>query len=430
MSNNIDHLFKKALQNRSEEPPAYIWKNIQTHLGRKRNIGVWWLRGVAAAALLAAVIGIWELRRSNENSPMAENAIFVIPATNGNLIFGDRPAPVEFVSNDAVPTIIEKEVSFAGQLKEAKISSSPAQTYHLAVTEKIPNHFSVPGLKKNVIRKDFIPLTSEAALRNNIKYQSLLNADAVEAKQGKEKVRIELSGHFIPGYSSGSYSSSIKNPQGNSYSSDQMEGLMNAGGGLRVAFSTSKRLSWQTGVFYSRMGQKTAEHQGNARTLAYSLNDTENRRTTPLGNIRNRRKTSTVHTSEALMLAGTGNTNSSETLEQTFGTIEIPLQLRYRLNDNKVLFSLVGGFSGNIIVSNKVYLETESKKELLGSTEDIRNFNMSTDWGLGMEYPLNRNIKIMVEPGFKYYLQSLSRNNDIDFKPYMFTLSTGIGIQF
>ena len=36
----------------------------------------------------------------------------------------------------------------------------------------------------------------------------------------------------------------------------------------------------------------------------------------------------------------------------------------------------------------------------------------------------------MIEPGFRYYLQSLSTNELIDFKPYSFTLSTGVGIKF
>ena len=67
---------------------------------------------------------------------------------------------------------------------------------------------------------------------------------------------------------------------------------------------------------------------------------------------------------------------------------------------------------------------------MLGSTENIRKFNLSTDLGLGVEYPLGRKVKLMVEPGFRYFLQSLSKNDLIDFKPYTFTLSTGIGIEF
>ena len=126
-----------------------------------------------------------------------------------------------------------------------------------------------------------------------------------------------------------------------------------------------------------------------------------------------------------------GTDNAEESLEQIFGAIEIPLYARYLLNaNNKIAFTLIGGISGGFIVNNKVYLETNEDKELLGSTENIRNFNLSTDFSVGIEYPVTNKIKIMIEPGFRYYLQSLSTNELIDFKPYSFTLSTGVGIKF
>ena len=66
----------------------------------------------------------------------------------------------------------------------------------------------------------------------------------------------------------------------------------------------------------------------------------------------------------------------------------------------------------------------------MGEAENIRTFNISTNVGFGIEYPLSKSIRLKLEPGFKYYLQSLSKNSDIDFKPYSFTFSTGIGINF
>lgn len=89
-----------------------------------------------------------------------------------------------------------------------------------------------------------------------------------------------------------------------------------------------------------------------------------------------------------------------------------------------------GGFSGSFIVANKAYLNYGNNRKYVGTTEDIRTFNISTDWALGVEYPIFPRITFMVEPGFRYYLQSISKNKDIDFKPYMFSFSTGIGISF
>ena len=160
-----------------------------------------------------------------------------------------------------------------------------------------------------------------------------------------------------------------------------------------------------------------------------SLQHSDRMIATPLGNIKTHTQGVAYRSPEAILLSSL-NSSSSETIEQTFGTLEIPLHVRYLLNNNKVLFAVSGGVSGNFIVNNKVFLRNGRDKEYIGSTEDIRNFNISTDIGLGMEYPVTSNIRIMIEPGFKYFLQSLSRNDDIDFNPYLFTFSTGIGIRF
>ncbi|MEG0796504.1 MAG: hypothetical protein RR397_08400 [Odoribacter sp.] len=428
MSNNLDQLFKKALQERSCEPPPYIWNKIEQRLDqRRRRIGGWWLRGAAAAALLAGVVAIWQLRQSEEEVKMAAISEIVVPLTTEDL---------SFVQVKTTGVEIEKKVSLLPPkiVIPAKIPTTLKRIESLPIVIASAVVFGLDHstseevrLKVSTIRRNFIPLTSQDALKNNLAYQLLLQETPHPEKSENDKMKIALSGHFVPTYSSGTYSSSIKSPQGRSYGNNQMSGLMNAGGGLKIAVSTGKRFSLQTGLFYSRMGQKTTEKGGYVSMSTFD-GQSEPRYLTPLGNVKSRTKAVAYRNPGALILNSVGNTD--QTLEQVFGTLEIPLQMRYKLNDNKFSFSVVGGFSGNFIVNNKVYLKSGGDKELIGSTEDIRNFNMSTDWGLGVEYPLTRKIKVMVEPGFRYYLQSLSHNRAIDFKPYMFTFSTGIGIEF
>ena len=53
MNNNLDHLFKKALQDKSCEPPPYIWGNIERQLNKnKHKVALWWWRTAAAAAVV------------------------------------------------------------------------------------------------------------------------------------------------------------------------------------------------------------------------------------------------------------------------------------------------------------------------------------------------------------------------------------------
>ena len=433
MNNNLDHLFKKALQDKSYEPPPYIWGNIERQLNKnKHKVALWWWRTAAAAAVVAAFIGIW-LFYSVE-SPEIEVAgitgteiLKTKDSTNLPDTFSDSIQEEKTVQYVTKETVTEVPVLIA-QNKRTELE--PIQMHRAGEAEFIEQTAPDYAISTRKLQRNFIPLTSKEAYQNQKEYQKLLNTPTSLTTDEKRKIKVMVSGHFVPAYSSGSYSSSLKNSRGVSYSSNQMDGLMNVGGGLKLSVSANKRFSVQTGLFYSRMGQKTSGAGSGVRAMMLpSLQHSDRMIATPLGNIKTRTQGVAYRSPEAILLSSL-NSSSSETIEQTFGTLEIPLHVRYLLNNNKVLFAVSGGVSGNFIVNNKVFLRNGRDKEYIGSTEDIRNFNISTDIGLGMEYPVTSNIRIMIEPGFKYFLQSLSRNDDIDFKPYLFTFSTGIGIRF
>lgn len=433
MNNNLDHLFKKALQDKSCEPPPYIWGNIERQLNKsKHKVALWWWRTAAAAAVVAAFIGIW-LFYSVE-SPEIEVAgitgteiLKTKDSTNLPDTFSDSIQEEKTVQYVTKETVTEVPVLIA-QNKRTELE--PIQMHRAGEAGFIEQTAPDYAISTRKLQRNFIPLTSKEAYQNQKEYQKLLNTPTSLTTDEKRKIKVMVSGHFVPAYSSGSYSSSLKNSRGVSYSSNQMDGLMNVGGGLKLSVSANKRFSVQTGLFYSRMGQKTSGAGSGVRAMMFpSLQHSDRMIATPLGNIKTRTQGVAYRSPEAILLSSL-NSSSSETIEQTFGTLEIPLHVRYLLNNNKVLFAVSGGVSGNFIVNNKVFLRNGRDKEYIGSTEDIRNFNISTDIGLGMEYPVTSNIRIMIEPGFKYFLQSLSRNDDIDFKPYLFTFSTGIGIRF
>ena len=433
MNNNLDHLFKKALQDKSCEPPPYIWGNIERQLNKnKHKVALWWWPTAAGAAVVAAFIGIW-LFYSVE-SPEIEVAgitgteiLKTKDSTNLPDTFSDSIQEEKTVQYVTKETVTEVPVLIA-QNKRTELE--PIQMHRAGEAGFIEQTAPDYAISTRKLQRNFIPLTSKEAYQNQKEYQKLLNTPTSLTTDEKRKIKVMVSGHFVPAYSSGSYSSSLKNSRGVSYSSNQMDGLMNVGGGLKLSVSANKRFSVQTGLFYSRMGQKTSGAGSGVRAMMLpSLQHSDRMIATPLGNIKTRTQGVAYRSPEAILLSSL-NSSSSETIEQTFGTLEIPLHVRYLLNNNKVLFAVSGGVSGNFIVNNKVFLRNGRDKEYIGSTEDIRNFNISTDIGLGMEYPVTSNIRIMIEPGFKYFLQSLSRNDDIDFKPYLFTFSTGIGIRF
>ena len=427
--NNLDKLFKEKLQSHESEPPVYIWEKIEAQLTLKRQRKVlltWWSRSLSAAAVVALCFAIWQFLPSKNTSSQEGKYTYL---TN----FYDLTDWEPIFSNDSSDTKIAPSSPIRNHQVKRKAERYNRDLYFPAI-KTLPQELLVASNNVRIINsshQNLIPLTNEEAVKNQEAYKGILNGEDIIPKTKKEKVHLTVSGHFIPAFSSGNYSSSVKNTRGYNYSSDQMNGIVNAGGGIKFSITTSKRLSFQTGVLYSRMGQRTADYNNSPSIAAFSTDTQSPRMTTPLGNIKTKKKAVAFRTAEAIVLNSMSDDNAEESLEQIFGAIEIPLYARYLLNaNNKIAFTLIGGISGGFIVNNKVYLETNEDKELLGSTENIRKFNLSTDFSVGIEYPVTNKIKIMIEPGFRYYLQSLSTNELIDFKPYSFTLSTGVGIKF
>lgn len=447
-NNNIDNLFRKAFKDRSCEPPPHIWNRIEHQLDvrkRKRQTAVWWLSGAAAIALLLSVTWLFEVRQTDpvkqvyatlettppsvDHSSNAFESSDNIPSNGSKRITESATlaslSPVESINPAGEEIIIEEKVPDE--------TSAPIEVRPISGNTAISNNGRYANLRTNRANRDIIPLTSGASIENNRAYNKLLNRSQPEyltsaLKEDNEKIKVSLSGHIAPVYSSGNYNSSVKNPKGYSYSNDLMSGIVNVSGGLKVSVATNKRLSVQAGLFYTKMGQRTKEDNSYVAhaTARPSATGSETYMTTPFGNIKNKSKLN-IYKAEGAPADGR---SASESIEQLFGAIEIPLSVKYRLNNNKVQFSVLGGVSSSFIVDNQVYLKYSDSREKLGSTEDIRTFNISTDLGFGVEYPITSKIKVMLEPGFKYYLQSLSQNKNIDFKPYTFTFSTGIGIDF
>lgn len=435
MSNNLDHLFKKALQDQRCAPPPQVWENIERSLGtRRRRVAAWWPASAAAMILLAMGLSVLQLQ-NQDMMPEQAQWVKITPTAVEPYV----PADPEHTATEssAQPTRPTVSHSISLPAQREPLTAEPIMVANTTDTDiknlRLTSASQQLSLKTQSIRRDIIPLVSGQAVKNGEEYLAILReATEIEPEKKEKHLKIALSGHVAPVYTTGNYNTSATNSRGYNYSSNQMSGMMNVSGGVRLAVAASSKISVQTGIFYSRLGQHTEEQAPRSSLSSFATSASKQDYeyiVTPLGNLKSRTIPISYRSEEAILLS---NNNNSRTdgVEQIFNTLEIPLTVRYRFFENKVGLSIAGGFSGNIVVDNKVYMLQGDQKEYMGSTEDIRRFNLSTDLGIGIEVPLAKNIKIMLEPGFKYYLQSLSRDSRIDFRPYTFSLATGIGIEF
>ncbi len=217
-------------------------------------------------------------------------------------------------------------------------------------------------------------------------------------------------------------------------------GTMAYSGGVNVNYSPLKRLSLQSGVYYSRYGMNvdnayvfenlTADAGSN--TKFYSINnssgtiDIENNPSVDYVTNKGDRKN---HMNFADVSETDLQVNSGEII-QSFEYIEVPLILRYRLIDRKIGFNFLGGLSTNLLVGSNTYYHGNGDREKIGKTTDIKPFNYSSIVGLGLDYAISQHLNINLEPTFRYYLNSINQSSVIRSYPYSIGIFTGLRYNF
>ncbi|MDO9138356.1 MAG: outer membrane beta-barrel protein, partial [Lutibacter sp.] len=121
--------------------------------------------------------------------------------------------------------------------------------------------------------------------------------------------------------------------------------------------------------------------------------------------------------------------NSGGSLNQVFGYVEIPVEVKYSLADGKFGVNLVGGFSTLLLNKDEVFVETNSFSQSLGSSNNLRSLNFSGNIGLDIDYSLYKNLFINVSPMFKMQTNTFSKNSG-SIQPYYLGVYTGLNYKF
>lgn len=122
-------------------------------------------------------------------------------------------------------------------------------------------------------------------------------------------------------------------------------------------------------------------------------------------------------------------TNTTANISQKVGYIEVPLIVRYNIINRRIGFDILGGINTNILVNNNATLDLGGIKGK-GQTDDLKTFSGNGIAGIALKYYLTKQLNIGIEPKIKYYYNSLSKNNESQFKPVVFGVYTGISYAF
>jgi hypothetical protein len=117
------------------------------------------------------------------------------------------------------------------------------------------------------------------------------------------------------------------------------------------------------------------------------------------------------------------------TLDQVFGYVEIPVELKYSVTEGKLGVNVVGGFSTLLLNKDEIFIRTDNLTQSLGASNNLRSVNFSGNIGLDVDYLINKNLFINVSPMLKVQTNTFSKNAG-SFQPYYLGVYTGLNYKF
>ncbi|GET30002.1 outer membrane beta-barrel protein [Prolixibacter sp. SD074] len=486
---DIDQLFQDRLEDYEVNPPIYLWKNIEDGLNnRKRAHRLALIKGlsIAAAVVLAFVAG-WMFTQPHQEQVTKE--VVVVPQNDSGIrqeqINSDVNASISRANANHVPVKMNARVASVQPVKlsnRAGIGNDNTvqvnQSAVFAVAERrkdetlsmlsarLPsintaNNPGLSGKNENWIRflskclglnnNDAPHLTiSEQELRDRRMIASNIQEYAKKDKTVKRwKLAAEASPLFSGVSSSGDHNDYMyaANALSNSSPAPSTTTEPTLSGGVMFGYKLNKRLSVKSGIVYSKIRHNTnhvSVFGGNNSTYAiagtdYGVNSksTTYAANTEVGLVKFGRPPGSIKDGAYLAVNMSNSELSSTTayasnadLKQNLEYIAIPVLVAYHLIDRKVNVDLTGGMSTNILVGNNASLYEGGVKTQGGETSQLRDLVYAGTVGLGLGYDLSKRVTVTLEPRVKYYLNSISTSNHINYRPYQLGIYTGVTYAF
>jgi hypothetical protein len=431
----VDIFFRNGLREFEVLPPPGVWGNIQPSLIKREK----YLSILRLAAALAIVVSLSGFAFWLSNGLLKDLNGPAISLNQENLPVGLYQERLETASSQLISPIAENP----GIAKTAAIAK-------VAQPEVILPNISNPGLfTQNMgeieIRKGSTQFNKTNKLDLNSQPSGIENlnpaAGITESSKGENAVnRWTISAMASPNYFSGT---AIGLNQSFSNSGNSEKPAVSYSGGLGLSLTINKRISIQSGIYYSSLGQEIVDvssYAGFGRYYQSKGGSNFGVRTSggmivsTNGDIFLRDKISTrVSTKYALDYFDPVKANLtylSNSIIQNFSYLEVPVMVKYKAIDRKMDVNFIGGISYNMLVGNSAFSYVNGEKFVIGKTDNMNPTNFSSSFGLGLEYFLWEKISLNIEPTFRYYLLPLGETTGTSSHPYSFGFFSGLSYKF
>jgi len=434
---NIDLVFRNGLRDYEVLPPPEVWDNIHPAIKVKRPQFIF----LRAAAIIVIVVTMSFLA---------------------------------YMINQDTPSNIENSVTALNIKVNPPISvlaENPSQT--LIQVEKSAVDFSIRSSSSVVADADFAEDNRTVFINEDIEIQELNNSEprqpALNNGQSLASLKAAYSNSFVISPTEPQYIpevSKIKNAEKwsigalasptyysrfNTQSNDlsrqldaSEQSMISYSVGAAVSYKINKRLSVQTGLYFSSMGQDLGQINSFSGFQEYDNTKGANNfeiltssgrvmtsnpdvflnATGPVERIK------TVFTNDVFDPEKASLQYMDNNLIQNFSYLEMPIVLRYKFIDKAVDFNLIGGISYNLLVNNDVYAVVKGEKYTIGETMGLNPLTLSSSIGMGMEYSFSKKLSLNIEPTFRYYLNPFNEITTADTHPFSFGIFSGVSYKF
>ncbi|MEZ0007371.1 hypothetical protein ABH942_002752 [Flavobacterium sp. 28YEA47A] len=116
-------------------------------------------------------------------------------------------------------------------------------------------------------------------------------------------------------------------------------------------------------------------------------------------------------------------------LNQTMGYVEVPVELSYKILDDKFGISLIGGMSTLFLNENSLSVVSPGMSTSIGKATNLNDVSFTSNIGIGFKYKFWKSFEANVEPKLKYQINTFSENAG-GFKPYFIGLYSGVSFNF
>ena len=429
MSNNknIERLFQEKLKNLEVSPNKKIWNNIEIQLKKKKRkvLPFWWFSG-SVAAILVLILFLYPLSDDENQNINSDKIITTIPKkdiikqTNIDSITSNKKPKEEIL-------IAKEEKLFNNDVKNQKIGSKTQEKVEISKIRK-PIKPILLAYNSFDINLDFSqekPSLSFSKIIGEFEDSNKLNIEDFVKKEEQSKTK-------NPSLKKWSIGSAFAVLKSNSFTNTSpinanlaksTNGENSFSYGVQIAYKINKKWTIQSGIHLQEMSYSNNQiainpsSQSNPFSTEFTNGDAYSF---------DRNSTENLSLSSASF---TSTNNSFGNLNQSFGYIEIPLELKYNfLKTTKFETQIVTGFSSLFLNKNEVNLNTENLSRNLQAT-NLNNINFSGNLGFDFNYLFNKNWSLNLNPMLKVQINTFSTDAN-GFAPFNLGVYSGIKYQF